>query len=194
MSPLNSVPSLQAEPPISAATVTNRTLWSLRLSPALGGDEGSPVPAGGAGTASDTGPKATPSSLLGCCHMRALPRYHHSLQEEGGKCSKGLQNSPRCWRFPAGLPLAGPAIPSPSHALPTAQHRPCWGLLCPPSIPVIPPAPKIHTGLAGCHNFLPFPSKLLFHPLPAVPVAFPETPKAQPRVEALGCVFLCCGM
>lgn len=89
---------------------------------------------------------------------------------------QGITKHPRCWRFPAGLPLAGPAVPSPSHALATAQHRPCWGLLCPPSIPVIPPTPKIQTGLTGHRNSPPFPSGLPFHHLTVLPAALQPFP------------------
>lgn len=103
---------------------------------------------------------------------------------------QGITEHPQGWRFPAGLPLPGPAVPSPSHA----PAQPLLGpLLCPPSIPVFLQLPKSTLGsvvatfsslsLRSCFSITSDFCQWLCSP-------FPETPEAQPRVEVFGCVFL----
>lgn len=152
------------QPPCNVP-VTNRTPGSLRPCRALGED--CPL-AGGCRDSPWHCPKGQPLPqpqvpFPGRCHMRAvaLPRCHQLAEtplEEGGKCSRGLQNTRRAGDSLRGFPCLGQLSP----ALPTLQHSPCWGLCC-----ALPPSQfssssqNPHWALWSPH-FPPFPSEAAF--------------------------------
>lgn len=133
----------------------------------------------------------------------ALPRYHRLakiLMKEGGKWSKGLQNTRSAGDSLWGFPCLGQLAPS----LPTLWPRPSTDrdvgfAVRLPSIRAIPPAPQNPGWAQQAPDFPPFPlAAAFFHHLRSFAGGFASISlkirKAEPRVEALGCVFLSRGV